>query len=292
MQDLRDLQCLIALARYKHFARAAEQCGLSQPAFSMRIRALEERLDTPIVKRGNRFQGLTPEGEAVLDHAKRILAQVELMEQEVRATPGQVVGSLTVGLIPTAGAYAAKLAKDLHTLHPGIRTRLETATSIAIQQGVTDGRFDCGITYTEGLAPELVQSVELYNERYVLLVPPGFTTDAHKGHMPWSASAIFPLILLETDMQNRRIIDRVYRDVGQFPRVVAETSGFMAAVLMAAEGLGATIVPDVLWHSIGSFRALRAFDLTEPEISKSVSLVNKRSDKRIATLDALKEMVS
>ena len=72
MLDLRDLECLSALARHKHFARAAEDCGMSQPAFSMRIRNLEERLETQIVRRGNRFQGLTAEGELVLAHGRAL----------------------------------------------------------------------------------------------------------------------------------------------------------------------------------------------------------------------------
>lgn len=291
MQDLRDLQCLIALARHKHFAHAAEQCGLSQPAFSMRIRALEERLNTRIVKRGNRFQGLTPEGQTVLDHAKRITAQVQMMEQEVKATPGELVGSLTIGVIPTAGAYSAKIAKRLYAAHPGIRTRLETASSLDIQQGVSDGRFDCGITYTEGLAPELMHNAPLYHESYVILVPEEFDTGPG-DQMSWRQSAIYPLILLETDMQNRRIIDRVYREVGQFPRVVAETSGFMAAVLMAAEGLGATIVPDVLWRAVGQFQGLVAFDLVDPVLEKSVSLVNKRSETVSPLFNALKSVAA
>ena len=66
----------------------------------MRIRALEDRLGTSIVKRGNRFQGLTPEGEKALDHAKRILAQVQTMEQELSTSPGVVAGSLIIGMIP------------------------------------------------------------------------------------------------------------------------------------------------------------------------------------------------
>ena len=167
---------------------------------------------------------------------------------------------------------------------------METATSLAIQQGVNDGRFDCGITYTEGLAPEIAKIAELYHERYVILVPEALAPDTAQLSMSWSESAALPLILLETEMQNRRIIDSVYREASLFPSVVAETNGFMAAVLMAAQGLGATIVPDVLWKSIGTFHDLRAFNLVDPELTKSVSLIVKRSARRKATVDALKDV--
>ena len=111
MLDLKDLQCLNALARHKHFARAANECGVSQPAFSMRIRKIEERLGASIVKRGNRFQGLTQEGEAIVRHARKIMDDVKLLEQEVRSAKGEITGALTVGVIPTALGFAGLLLK-------------------------------------------------------------------------------------------------------------------------------------------------------------------------------------
>lgn len=290
MQDIRDLECLVALARHRHFAKAAAQCGLSQPAFSMRIRALEERLDTRIVRRGNRFLGLTPEGEAVLEHATGILRQVKALEDEVRAARGEVAGSLTLGVVPTAGAFAATLARDLRMRHPQIRTRLETATALNIQQGVDEGRFDAGLTYTDGVPTDLLGVLPLYSERYDLLMPPGLAADGVTS-MRWQDAARLPLILLERDMQNRRILDQAFRDAEAVPHVVAETNGFMAAVLMAAEGLGATIIPRVLRDGLGTFRDLRALPLTEPDIAKDVSLVFRKRTKGLRTLDALREML-
>ena len=288
MQDLRDLECLIALARHQHFARAAEHCGLSQPAFSMRIRALEERLKTRIVKRGNRFQGFTPEGETVLKHAKSILGQVRALENDVQALPGETVGSLTIGVIPTAGAFAAKMARGLADKHPGIKTRLETATSLAIQQGVDDGRFDCGLTYSEGVATDILEILPLYDERYALFAPAGLVKK-YVDKLSWEDAASLPLILLETDMQNRRIIDQVFRDTGRIPLVVAETNGFMAAILMAAEGLGATIVPEGLSEALGAIGQMQTLPLVEPTVEKSVCLVARRQEANVATVEALKE---
>ena len=73
MLEIRDLQILTALAQHGHFGRAAAVCGVSQPAFSMRVRAIEEKTGTALVRRGNRFQGLTAEGQAIVDEARDIL---------------------------------------------------------------------------------------------------------------------------------------------------------------------------------------------------------------------------
>ena len=84
MVEFRDLQFLHALSQHRHFARAAETCGVSQPAFSTRIQKLEAQLGVPLVRRDNRFQGLTPEGEKLLPDRPNITSWQTRMQD----TPG------------------------------------------------------------------------------------------------------------------------------------------------------------------------------------------------------------
>lgn len=291
MIALKDLECLIALARHRHFARAAAQCGLSQPAFSMRIRNLEDQLGTPIVRRANRFQGLTVEGEAILARARRIVGEVRGLEEEVRAARGEIAGDLTMGTIPTASAFAAHIASWLRQAHPRIRTRIETATSLAVQQGIDDGRFDAGLTYAEGVSEDFLEVRELYAERYVLLAAKSVLSGRSR-HITWAEAANLPLILLERDMQNRRIIDQVFLEVGAAPEIVAETNGFMSAVVMALQGTGATVLPRVLVDALGPLPGARMLALKEPQTEKSVALVTPRGDKNIPVVEALKQVVA
>ena len=81
--DIRQLQYLIALAREKHFTRAALACHVSQPTLSGRIRQLEQELGVPIVERGQRFHGLTPDGERVLRWANAILDNWTSLQHEI-----------------------------------------------------------------------------------------------------------------------------------------------------------------------------------------------------------------
>jgi DNA-binding transcriptional LysR family regulator len=87
------LELLLALAREKHFGRAAQACGITQPALSSNLKSIEEQLGVRIVERGTRFLGLTPEGERVLDWARRIVSDMRAMRQEIT--------TLKRGLIPT-----------------------------------------------------------------------------------------------------------------------------------------------------------------------------------------------
>ena len=88
---LRQLEYLVALAREKHFGRAAEACHVTQPTLSAAIRQLEEDLGAPIIERGHRFIGLTPQGRLALEHAHRILAEAE--EPAPRASRSSTRGS-------------------------------------------------------------------------------------------------------------------------------------------------------------------------------------------------------
>lgn len=287
MISLRDLEFLSSLARRKHFARAAEDCGVSQPAFSMRIRKLEEKLDTAIVKRGNRFQGFTAEGEVLLRHARNIVEDVKMLEQEFRSAKGEITGKLSLGVVPTAVIFAALTVKNLQTKHPGIKVSIQTATSLAIQQGLENGLYEAGITYGEGVPRDLFRVEDLYKETYLLLVPKNLAPRL-KGEVTWAEAARLPLSLLEPGMQNRRILDKVFDDLGLFPEVIVETSGFMVSIILAAEGLSATVVPRLLIEALGEPEGTVALPLTEPVLEKNVSIVTPMRDPSLPTVEALR----
>ena len=289
MLSLKDFELLISLARHKHFARAAADCGISQPAFSMRIGKMEDRLGASIVKRGNRFQGFTAEGDLIVAHARKILDDVKVLDQELRAAQGELSGALRLGVIPTAAAFAGRTAIDLRTAYPGITVRIETASSLAIQQGIEDGRFDAGLTYTDGASRDLMRVEPVYEETYVLLAPERLAP-RKDGEVSWADAAELPLSLLEPSMQNRRILDRVFAEAGAHPKVVAETSGFTAAMVMAAEGFSATVVPRVLIEALGGFERTVVLPLVDPTLSMSVSLVTSLRDRGIPAVNALRRL--
>ncbi|SHL67741.1 transcriptional regulator, LysR family [Roseovarius marisflavi] len=287
MISLRDLEFIASLARRKHFARAAEDCGVSQPAFSMRIRKLEEKLDTPIVKRGNRFQGFTAEGEALVRHARTIVEDVKILEQEFRSAKGEITGKLVIGAVPTAVIFAARTVKALRTKHPGIKVSIQTATSLAIQQGLENGLYEAGITYGEGVSHDLLRVEELYKETYLLLVPTHLAPRL-KGEATWTEAAQLPLTLLEPGMQNRRILDKVFDDLGLLPEVSVETGGFIAAMVLAAEGMSATVVPKHLIEALGTPEGTVALPLAAPVLEKNVSIVTPLRDPNLPTVEALR----
>ncbi len=295
MIELRDLQLLTALARHQHFAKAAKDCGMSQPAFSMRIRNLEQKLGLSIVRRGNRFQGLTGEGEMIVRRARGILDDAKALDQEIAASRGEVTGTLMMGVVPTATAFAAQLVNRLHEVHPRVLVHIDVTTSMAIQQRLLDGTIDAGVTYSDSVPPGLVTITDLYEESYVLLAPE--TMVAQMGDsISWQDAADLPLSLLEPGMQNRRILDRIFAGLELKPEVMSESSGFMSAIIMAREGAVATILPRALADALGPIGGTRALGLVSAGEMESqarpICLACLQRDPELTTVASLRRVVA
>ncbi|MEM8811877.1 MAG: LysR family transcriptional regulator [Pseudomonadota bacterium] len=268
--DLRDLEILVALAEHRHFARAADACGLSQPALSARIRKLETDLDIPIVTRGNRFQGFTPEGEVALKWARRLLADRAGLLQEVADAHQTVSGTLTLGVIPTALPAVAALTAPFADAHPGVSILILSRSSIEIQRGLDGFAIDAGITYLRNEPLTHVRTASLYQERYVLVAAPELVADGLSA-ITWSDAARLPLCLMTADMQNRRIIDSLFGLAGAAPRPQVVSNSFVAIVGHVRTGRYASVLPVNQARFLGADDLL-VLPLTDPDAVHEIGL--------------------
>jgi DNA-binding transcriptional LysR family regulator len=290
MTDLRDMQLLAALARHRHFARAAEECGISQPAFSARIRNLETRFEVPIVKRGNRFMGVTTEGEIVLKWARQLLSDAEGLSQDIQAAKGALSGRLVIGAVPTAITFASTSAQRLRARHPELVVELYSATSSEVWRGLEEFTLDAGITYFEAELPKSLETEVLYEERYVLLVPKDLAP-RKKGTATWKEAAALPLCLLTRNMRNRRILDETFAEVGAEPNLVMETDAFTAALTQVELGAAATIAPQSMAESLPFASQLVQLPLTDPVVAKPICLAVADRKPAPAAVMALSEVL-
>jgi len=273
--DIRQLQYLAALAREKHFTRAAKVCNVTQSTLSGRMRQLEQELGVPIVERGQRFHGLTAEGERVLKWAHAILDNWGSLQQEItklRNTKGTLFGRLSLGVIPAGLPMAALLTKAIHERHPGIELTVLSQSSIEILRNLEDFSIDVGLTYLDNEPIEGMRAEAIYMERYCLLVRADNEV-ARKKSVTWAEAAQQPLCLLTPNMQNRRIIDRVFRTAGTKPNPRLETNSVINLYSnVHLMGL-ASIVPEYFLDVLGPLSDIRAVPLINPAIEHSVGLV-------------------
>ena len=269
--DIRQLRYLVALARERHFARAAEACGVAQPTLSAGLRQLEEGLDVLIVERGNRFKGLTPEGERVLGWAQRILADCDALEQELVGARRSMQGRITLGVIPSALFMVAPLTKALLRRQPGLSVRLLSSSSIDIQRGLDEFEMHAGVTYLDNEPLSHVRSLALYEERYVLLTTAGRGLD-EAGSIGWAEAARLPLCLLVPEMQNRRIVDAAFATAGARPTPVLETDSMAAMVAHVREAGLAAVAPERMVERLGLDSGLIRVPLNSPQVTQRVGL--------------------
>ncbi|KWT69941.1 MULTISPECIES: LysR family transcriptional regulator [Hyphomicrobium] len=289
--DIRQLQYLAALAREKHFTRAATACNVTQPTLSGRIRQLELELEVPIVERGQRYQGLTPEGERVLKWAQVILKNWQSMQEEINQLKGLdrgLSGRLVLGGIPSALPLVPRLTQKIGEIHPGIEFIVLSQSSEEILRGIADYSVDVGITYLDNEPIEKMLATPLYTERYCLFVPENHPL-AGREAVTWQEAAQQPLCLLTSNMQNRRIIDRAFERANCQVNPRLETNSVInLCANVRLMGL-ASIMPLYILEVLGNTSGVKAIPLVEPTVEHSVGLVVADRDPLSPLIDALRE---
>jgi DNA-binding transcriptional LysR family regulator len=266
------LEFLLALAREKHFGRAADACGVTQPTLSAGVKQLEETFGVLLVNRGSRFQGFTPEGERVLDWARRIVGDARAMREEVHSLKHGLSGRLRIAAIPTTLAMIERLTTPYRERHPNVQFTIYSRNSLEILDLLENLEIDAGVTYVENEPLGRVNTVPLYHERYRLLT----SADAPLGNrdsVTWTDVAQVPLCLLTPDMQNRRIIDRLLKSAGSEARPTLESDSMILLYSHVRTGRWASVMPAKIADTLGLTNTIRAIPIVQPEAVQTIGLV-------------------
>jgi DNA-binding transcriptional LysR family regulator len=266
------LEFVIALAGEQHFGRAAETCNVSQPTLSAGIKQLEDTFGVLLVQRGSRFRGFTPEGERVLEWARRIVADTRAMRQEVDALKRGLAGHVQIAAIPTALAMTAMLTTPYRAKHPEVRFTIVSRTSIQVLGMLENLEVDAGLTYVDNEPLGRVNTIPLYHEEYRLLTSASGEL-GNRDRVTWAEVGKVPLCLLTPDMQNRRIIDGLLRSAGAAPSPTLESNSMIVLFAHVRTGKWASIMPAKLAETLGLTESVRSIPIVEPAITHAIGLV-------------------
>jgi DNA-binding transcriptional LysR family regulator len=269
---MQQLEYLVALARERHFGRAATTCHVSQPTLSVAIRRLERELGVTVVLRGHRFDGFTDEGSRVVTWAHRILAERDELLADVERMRGQLRATARLGAVPTSVPATPLLTAQFRRYNPAAIIRVEALSSREIAARLADFEIDAGMTYLDDETPPGTRRIELYRERYVLLAPATEPVMAQE-EVEWSQAATLLLCTLTPAMRNRRIIDANMAAEGvRFqPVVEADTVGALFAHLTAGEL--ATVASHTWLHAFGIPHGMAARPMKQAGAGPSIGLV-------------------
>lgn len=287
----RQLEYFVALARERHFARAAASCYVSQPALSEAIRKLERELKVPLVLRGSSYEGLTPEGERLVPWARRILADRDALEHEVTALRTGLTGVLHLGVIPAAATSVTALTDPFCAGHPLVRVQVWAGLrSAEVLDRIRRFELDAGVVYSDGVDLTGMTATPLYSERRVVVARADLLPDG-ADRVTWAEAAELPMCLLHRGMRGRDLIDQAAATHGVTFTPRLESDSVATLLAMVGSGRWASIVPRAWTTAHGAPSGTRVVELgSDPHEQSTVSLVRAAGEPESVLARALADI--
>lgn len=238
--NINQLETLQAISKTMSFRKAAEMLNLTQPAVSAQIKSLEDEFKTVLIDR-NQPITLTDSGKLFLEHAEKILQEVEILKQklaDLKQTPqGHIhlgtTTSIAIQILPRVLSY-------FQNQYPLIKTTIHTMPSSQIMSSVENGEIDIGIAYLFEKNPALTTSI-LYYDSFELVVSPDHPL-AKLSHTSIHALRDLQFIMLSKETAGRRFADSIFRKFNITPQIVMELSSSEEVKRMVELNLGAAII--------------------------------------------------
>jgi len=168
---LNELRYLVAVARERHFGRAAQNCHVSQPTLSVAIKKLEDDLGVVLFERARNDVTPTPVGQQIIEQATQILEQLEQLRNLAAQGKDQLTGPIRVGAIYTIGPYLfPSLVENLHESAPDMPLIIEENFTVRLIEQLKQGELDAAIISLPFAEPGIV-TLPLYDEPFVIVLP-------------------------------------------------------------------------------------------------------------------------
>jgi LysR family hydrogen peroxide-inducible transcriptional activator len=294
---LTELKYIVAVARERHFGRAAEACFVSQPTLSVAIRKLEDELGVQLFERGSSEISVTPIGEQVVEQAQRVLEQASAIREIAKQGKDPLDGPLKVGVIYTIGPYLLPaLVRQMISDAPHMPMLLQENYTIKLLELLRQGEIDVAILADPFNAQGLV-SQPLYDEPFVVAVPAGHPLSKRRS-VPASYLKSETMLLLGTGHCFRDQVLEVCPELLRFSQTSAgiqktfEGSSLETIRHMVASGIGITVLPRMaIPAQPKSDPLLRYVRFEEPVPSRRVTIAWRKSYSRAAAVRKLREAV-
>ncbi|MFD0417109.1 LysR substrate-binding domain-containing protein [Streptomyces sp. NPDC127108] len=286
--SLAQLRAFAAVAEHLHFRDAAAAIGMSQPALSGAVSALEEALGVQLLERTTRKVLLSPAGERLAVRAKAVLGEVEALLEEADAVKAPFTGALRLGVIPTVAPYLLPTVLALvHEKYPDLDLQVHEEQTSSLLEGLAAGRLDL-LLLAVPLGVPGVTELPLFDEDFVLVTPLDHWLGGREG-IPREALRELNLLLLDEGHCLRDQALDICREVGRGDLPVTTTAaGLSTLVQLVAGGLGVTLLPRtaVRVETSRSSQLLTGY-FADPAPTRRVALAMRTGAARAAEYEEL-----
>ncbi|MEX3103426.1 LysR substrate-binding domain-containing protein [Streptomyces niveiscabiei] len=279
--SLAQLRAFAAVAEHLHFRDAAAAIGMSQPALSGAVAALEEALGVTLLERTTRKVLLSPAGERIAVRARAVLAEVGSLLDEADAVRAPFTGALRLGVIPTVAPYLLPTVIDLvHGRYPALDLQVHEEQTTSLLDGLTTGRLDLLLLAVPLGVPGVVE-LPLFDEDFVLVTPLDHPLGGQQDVPREKLKELNLLLLDEGHCLRDQALD-ICREVGRGDTPVTTTAaGLSTLVQLVAGGLGCTLLPGTA-VAVETARNphLRVSAFAAPAPSRRIALVTRTGAAR------------
>ncbi|MEC9483223.1 MAG: LysR family transcriptional regulator [Halomonas sp.] len=272
--SIKQLKAFVAVAHSRSLAEASERIHLSQPALSIAIRKLEETVGGPLFARTTRQLWLTPEGEAFLPVAIRLLNDWTEAFEDLNERFMKKRGKVTLAALPTlAAGLLPEIIAAFRERHPQINLSLHDVLADQVNQLVREGRAGLGFSVPPQQSDDLAFEPVL-TDRYVVVCPLGHPL-LEQQTVTWAQLSNYPFIGINRLSSSRQDIDRVMAEVGQPLDILCDASQIATVGRMVAAGLGISVLPALSFRQIAS-EGIAHRPLSEPTINRELGVIMRR----------------
>jgi DNA-binding transcriptional LysR family regulator len=271
--ELRQLICVEAVARHRHFTRAAEELHLAQSALSHRIRRLERELGTPLFERTSRRVSATDAGEAIAARARRILAELDWARQEVDELRGVLRGRLRIGpLVPAGDVDVPGLLAGFSQAHPGVDISLREGVAAEMFRLLAADELDVAFCLVAGDIPDQLASHRLGQVEVIA----AFAPDRAPPDPGVSVSELgqHAIVAPRRGSTITSVLDEMFADAGQPLHLALESGDPFLLRALAARGFATAILPRSPSAPEGAAVEVRSL---RPAVYLSVALLWRRA---------------
>ena len=240
--ELRQLVYAEAVARHRHFTRAAEELHVAQSALSHQIRRLESELGTELFERTSRRVIPTAAGEAVALRARRVMSETDAIRGELDQLRGLVRGRITIGaLLPAGELEVTEVLASFNQAFPGIEVSLREGTVGDMLDLIEADQLDVSFALLPGDLPEGIDGVRLAEEQVVAAFPPG--TAPAKTVLSAADLAGIPLATPRSGSAIKQVVDSFFAAAGERSHLTLESGDPYLIRCLVSDGFGAAILP-------------------------------------------------
>ncbi len=291
MPSIRQIEYLVALSETRHFRRAAELVGVSQPTLSAQLKTLEGRLGGQLVERSRSGVIFTPLGEQILDHARRILREVQDIRETALSYSEEFGGTIRLGLPPTIGPYLLpRMLPNLHRAYPKLRLHVREEVPQTLPRSLQDGRYDVLITPLPVRGQEF-ESVPVFREPLFLVMASDHPL-AKKKEIERADLSGQSILTLEAGHQLHEQVEAICEEFGARLRFDFEGTSLDTLRQMVGMGAGLSFLPGLYVRSALSLdRSVRAHQIKRRAIYRTIGLVWRQTSALASQYEMLADHV-